>query len=68
MSRLRNIKGEIDIIIDALKPTQVSTILEIGSGTGEFAIALSKLCHKLYAIDVSPVMLEYAREKVVNYS
>jgi ubiquinone/menaquinone biosynthesis C-methylase UbiE len=68
MSRLRNIKGEIDIIIDALKPSQVSTILEIGSGTGKFAIALSKLSHKLYAIDVSPVMLEYAREKVVNYS
>lgn len=63
MSKLRNIKDEIEIIIDALKPTTESAILEIGSGTGEFSIALSKLCAKLYAIDVSPVMLEYARKK-----
>jgi len=63
MNKLRDIKGEIDIIIDALNPSPESTILEIGSGTGEFAIALSKLCHKLHAIDVSPVMLDYAREK-----
>jgi len=63
MSRLRDIKGEIGIIVDALKPSPKSTILEIGSGTGEFAIAISKLCHKLYAIDVSPVMLDYSREK-----
>jgi len=63
MSKLRDIKGEINIIINALKPSAESTLLEIGSGTGEFAIALSKLCNKLYAIGVSPVMLNYAREK-----
>lgn len=63
MSKLRDIKGEIDIIVDALNPTPESIILEIGSGTGEFAIALAKLCHKLYAIDVSQVMIDYAREK-----
>ena len=63
MSKLRDIPGEIGIIIDALKPSPESTILEIGSGTGEFAIAIAKLCHKLYAIDVSPVMLDYSREK-----
>ena len=63
MGKLRDIQGEIDILVKALSPSPESTILEIGSGTGEFAIALSKLCHKLYAIDVSPVMIDYAREK-----
>jgi ubiquinone/menaquinone biosynthesis C-methylase UbiE len=63
MSKLRDIPGEIDIIVDALKPTPDSKILEIGSGTGESALALAKLCHKLYAIDVSPIMIDYSREK-----
>ena len=63
MGKLRDIQGEIDIIVEALRPSPESTILEIGSGTGEFAIALSKLCRKLYAIDVSPIMIDYAREK-----
>jgi len=63
MGKLRDIKGEIDIIIDALNPTPESIILEIGSGTGEFSIALARLCRKLYAIDVSPVMIDYARQK-----
>jgi ubiquinone/menaquinone biosynthesis C-methylase UbiE len=68
MNKLRDIKGEIDILIDALNPSPESTILEIGSGTGEFAIALSKLCLKLHAIDISPVMLDYAREKAKSKS
>ena len=63
MGKLRDIQGEIDIIVEALRPSPESTILEIGSGTGEFAIALSKLFRKLYAIDVSPIMIDYAREK-----
>jgi ubiquinone/menaquinone biosynthesis C-methylase UbiE len=63
MGRLRDIRGEIDTIVDALEPTPESLILEIGSGTGEFAIALAKMCRRLYAVDVSPVMLDYAREK-----
>jgi len=68
MSKLRDIQSEIDIIVDALNPTPDSKILEIGSGTGEFALALAKLCHKLYAIDVSPIMVDYAREKARSNS
>ena len=37
MGKLRDIQGEIDILVKALSPSPESTILEIGSGTGEFA-------------------------------
>lgn len=38
-------------------------ILEFGSGTGEFAIEAARLCEKVYAVDISPVMLEFACQK-----
>ncbi len=35
----------------------------IGTGTGQFAIAAAQKCHKVYAIDVSKPMLEYAEQQ-----
>lgn len=63
MQRLRDIKTEINNLVAAASPTVDSNILEFGTGTGEFAIALAKLSQKVCAVDVSPVMLEYARKK-----
>ena len=63
MQQLRDIKTEIDNLIAAIRPTSKSKILEFGTGTGEFAVALARLAEKVVAVDVSPVMLEYAREK-----
>jgi len=63
MQKIRDIKAEIDKVIAATNPTAKSNILEFGTGTGEFSIALSNLSQKVVAVDVSPVMLEYAREK-----
>jgi putative AdoMet-dependent methyltransferase len=66
MQKLRNIKKEIELLVEATAPSAEAAILEIGTGTGEFAIALSKFCKKVCAIDVSPVMLEYARAKAAS--
>jgi ABC-2 type transport system permease protein len=38
-------------------------IIEIGTGTGEFAIEVSKYCKKVIALDVSRTMLDFANEK-----
>jgi ubiquinone/menaquinone biosynthesis C-methylase UbiE len=63
MHRLRDIKRETENLIQATSPTSDSTVLEIGCGTGEFAIALSGAAKEVIAADVSPVMLQYAKDK-----
>jgi ubiquinone/menaquinone biosynthesis C-methylase UbiE len=62
MGRFRNIPGEIREIRNAIvRPS--STILEVGTGTGELAVGLARYCRKVIAIDVSPVMLDFAAKK-----
>ena len=39
------------------------TVLEIGTGTGEFALAAALHCAKVYAVDLSEGMLKYAEKK-----
>lgn len=38
-------------------------MIEIGTGTGAFAIHAAKRCAKVFAIDVSASMLKYAKRK-----
>ena len=67
---MRNIKRKNKEIIDALNIGKDSVILEIGSGTGELAIEAAKYCKRVYAVDISPVMLSSAhvRAKVKGIS
>ena len=63
MSRLRDIRSETVRIIEALDLKKQHTVLEIGTGTCECAIELSKHCKRVIAVDVSKKMLSYARKK-----
>ena len=63
MSRLRDINAESSAIIESLGIGSSSVVLEIGTGTGSFAAAVSPHCRKVYAVDISAPMLAYAREK-----
>lgn len=40
-----------------------SYLLDIGSGTGTFAIEAAKVCKHIYAVDVSDEMLHYSKQK-----
>lgn len=65
MGKFRNIPGEIEDINRAIvRPS--STILEIGTGTGELAVGLAKYCRNVIAVDVSPVMLAFAKKKACS--
>jgi SAM-dependent methyltransferase len=44
-----------------------STLLDFGAGTGEFAIAASRRCKHVVAIDVSPPMVALMREKLARH-
>jgi ubiquinone/menaquinone biosynthesis C-methylase UbiE len=63
MSKIRDIEGEIKDIFNAFKTDEQDTILEFGAGTGEVAIALAHRCKTFIAVDVSKVMLNYAKKK-----
>jgi ubiquinone/menaquinone biosynthesis C-methylase UbiE len=44
-----------------LDPT--STVVDLGAGTGNFAVAVAPHCRRLIAVDVSPAMLEHLRRR-----
>ncbi len=63
MQRMRDIKEETKAIIQSINLKENETILEIGTGTGSFAIEAAKHCAKVIAIDISPEMLKLAQRK-----
>ena len=63
MQKFRNVQGEINEILDFLDLQRDQVVLEIGTGTGEFALAAARCCRKVYAVDLSLGMLRYAEKK-----
>jgi len=60
-------RTETGVLIDRLKENKkVSTLLDVGTGTGCIAItcALENLSEKIYATDISPYALEVARKNM----
>jgi len=41
-----------------------STVIDLGTGTGQFALAAAAAVRRVVAVDVSPVMLERVRAKL----
>lgn len=67
MRRLgRNSAEEVRHILSAVEATPESVVLEVGIGTGEFAIMAAGQCAQVYAVDVSKPMLDYASEKALS--
>jgi SAM-dependent methyltransferase len=44
--------------------TTDSVVVDMGAGTGVFTTAVAPLCHKVIAVDVSPVMIAALRSRV----
>lgn len=63
MQKLRDVEAEASEIGAALEISQDLIIWEIGTGTGECALALAANAKHIYATDISPAMLRYASLK-----
>ncbi|XEC96734.1 class I SAM-dependent methyltransferase [Paenibacillus tarimensis] len=66
MAKLRNTQEEAQRIINLIELKENDIVVEFGSGTGEFSLMASKYCKKVYAIDISKTMLNYAERKAVQ--
>jgi len=63
MRKVRDVDGEINEVLEFLDLKPEQTVLEMGTGTGEFALAASRWCSRVYAVDLSQGMLRYAQKK-----
>jgi len=63
MAKFRDVTKEAADIIEAINLRREHSLLEIGTGTGNFAIEAAKHCNNVYAIDVSSTMIAYAKQK-----
>jgi SAM-dependent methyltransferase len=56
-----DVAGLRDLGLDATR-----TLVDLGAGTGTFALAAAPFCRRVIAVDVSPVMLARLREKAAD--
>ncbi|MCE5321706.1 class I SAM-dependent methyltransferase [bacterium] len=63
MHSLRDIPKETADTIGRLGISSESTLVEFGCGTGELSITAAALCRKVHAVDISQVMIDYAKSK-----
>jgi putative AdoMet-dependent methyltransferase len=61
--KFRDYQKDAEAIINTLKLGQERTVLDMGAGTGAFVLNAAPHCKTVYAVDVSPVMLDYTRQK-----
>jgi ubiquinone/menaquinone biosynthesis C-methylase UbiE len=55
---------EIGLLQDAGVLDPGCTVVDIGAGSGQFALAAAEVCERMVAVDVSPVMLARLAEKL----
>jgi ubiquinone/menaquinone biosynthesis C-methylase UbiE len=66
MCKFRNYKQEAAMVLDLFNVQNTDVLLEIGTGTGHFAIEAAKRCGRVHAVDVSETMLKYAEFKALQ--
>jgi putative AdoMet-dependent methyltransferase len=61
--KFRDVEKENERILEKLRLKPEHIVIDLGTGTGAFALQAARICKKVYAVDVSRVMLEYAKMK-----
>jgi len=65
-TKFRNYENESLRIVDALGISKNDIVVDMGCGTGGVSLYLAKSCKKLYAIDISPKMIELCNSKIAK--
>lgn len=63
MGSFRDFEAESKNIIQHINLKADDRIIELGTGTGNFAINASRICKEVFAVDISKSMLQYAKKK-----
>jgi ubiquinone/menaquinone biosynthesis C-methylase UbiE len=56
--KFRNYQRDTESIIQTLGLGSEHTVIDMGAGTGAFAIHAARFCKTIYAVDVSKAMLD----------
>ncbi len=64
--RFRNYEKAAEMIVNRLGLGPESTVIDMGAGTGAFAIHAANYCQRVYAVDVSEAMLAVCRAKLAE--
>ncbi len=57
------VDGDLDVLRERGALTHHATIVDLGTGTGRFALAAAPYCARVVAVDVSSAMLEQVRRR-----
>lgn len=63
-TKFRNYENEASRIVKALGINKNDVVIDMGCGTGGISLCLAKKCKKLYAVDISPKMIELCNSKI----
>ena len=61
--KFRDYWEDSEAIINLLELGSEHTVIDMGAGTGAFALHAASYCKKIYAVDVSQTMLDYSQQK-----
>jgi len=64
--KFRSYEKAAEAIVNELAIDKEYTVIDMGSGTGAFALYAAKYCRLIHAVDVSKAMIEYASQKAKN--
>ena len=64
-SQFRDIEQENQGILEALHLQRDQVLVDLGAGTGVFAVQAAQHCQRVYAVDVSEPMLDFARRRAL---
>jgi putative AdoMet-dependent methyltransferase len=61
--KFRDYRKDAEAVVRLLGLTPGQTVVDLGCGTGAFALHAAPFCKTVFAVDVSAAMLEYCRRK-----
>ena len=62
-AKIRDYEKDARLVMQRLDLQPGHRVIDLGCGTGAFAIPAARICRKVYAVDISRAMLDRCAEK-----